>query len=202
MKLDSAETVGLFKWVLGSWRRLGMLVVLTVFAGFSYFVWEEREKISSAAASRWANPEIIEERLPDVVAGLTTELNPKTIYVWSANVAGNTRRPIYVWIDGVRRPELEGKVEMLFPDDSQGIGHVARLIKGQEFCEAFEPRESIREAVKQANVNWWCVVGIPPEMTTLIGAITVGFSEQRPEDFSEIQASVVRWAQYSTGRTW
>ncbi|MFJ7316766.1 hypothetical protein ACIQVE_29380, partial [Pseudomonas sp. NPDC098747] len=80
--------------------------------------------------------------------------------------------------------------------------HVARLIKGKEFCEEFEPRASIRDAIKRAGVVWGCAVGIPPEMTTLIGAITVGFSEKRPADFSEIQASTVRWAQYSTGRTW
>ncbi|MFJ7316831.1 hypothetical protein ACIQVE_29735, partial [Pseudomonas sp. NPDC098747] len=152
MKLDSTEAVGLLKWLLGSWRRIFGLIAITTFAGVSYALWEERGAISSAAASRWANPEIIEERLPDVVAGLVQELRPKTIYVWSANVAGNTRRAIYVWIDGVRRPELEGKVEMLFPDDNQGISHVARLIKGKEFCEEFEPRASIRDAIKRAGV--------------------------------------------------
>lgn len=200
MKIEYREAVGLLKWLLGSWKRILALLVLTILGGLCYFTWEARWQLYSEAVSRWAEPEIIEDRLPQVIDELITELKPKTIYVWSFNVTGDTKRPIYVSIDGVRRPELEGRVEPLFPDGQEGRDQIINLIQGSLYCSSHNHMARDRPILRESGVVWGCAVSIPPEYRAIIGAITVGFTSDRSSDHSIIRSSLDRWSKFSTGR--
>lgn len=185
-----------------TWKLIAQLSVATVLTGVFYITWDNRSRLSTIALSRWGYPEINIKRLPEAADGLSAELQPTTIFFWSVNVSSNTRRAIYVWANGSRRPELEGRIEMLFPDDFEGVNHVVRLVRGEEFCDELNSWTPLRTLLKDAGVVWGCAVAIPPEMSRLIGAITVGFSDYRPEEYSQIRGSIMRWAKYLTGEGW
>lgn len=195
--------IRLAKWLICrlSWKLIAQLAVVAMLGGCLYFAWEARWKIYTESASRWARPEIVEERLPTAISQMVAELNPKTIYVWAASVAGDTKRPIYVWVDGMRRPELEGRTEPLFPDNVEGTLQVVRLIKAEAYCADHNYMARNRPILRESGVVWGCAVSIPPEYGAIIGAITVGFTEKRADEFSAIRSSLVRWAQYLSGRT-
>lgn len=202
MKIDTGEAVGLFKFIVNkmSWKLAAQFIVIGSFCGISYFAWEARWKIYTETANRWARPEIIKDRLPRVIDELAIETRAKTIIIWAANVAGDTKRPIYVWVNGQRHPELEGRTEPLFPDSVDGTLQVARLIRGDEFCGDHHHMERDRPILRDAGVVWGCAISIPPEYGAIIGAITVGFTSDRSADYRTIRSSLDRWSKYSTGR--
>jgi hypothetical protein len=179
-----------------SWKLMAQLLL----CGIAYFAWEARWQLYSAAVSRWAEPEIVEDRLPQVIDELISELKPKAIYVWSFNVTGDTKRPIYVSIDGMRRPELEGRVEPLFPDSQEGRDQVIALIQGNLYCSGHNHMARDRQIFEETGVVWGCAVSIPPEYRAIIGAISVGFTSDRSADHNIIRSSLDRWSKYSTGR--
>jgi hypothetical protein len=202
MKIDTGEAIGLFKFILNkmSWKLVAQLMVIGVFCGVSYFAWEARWNISSIAVSKWATPEINQDRLPALVEGLVNDVDPKAIMVWSANVGGDTRRPMLVWIDGVRRPELESGVEPLFPDSPARMAKIVQLIRGEALCDDWTLWSKISRPIKDTGVVWGCAVGIPPGMGTLVGVITVGFSERLPDDYTKIRSALIRWAEFAAGK--
>jgi hypothetical protein len=199
---DESAWIKLFKWVYCrlSWQKILQLAVLAFLCGLLYFAWEARWKFSSEIISRWAEPEIVVDRLPQVIEGLSGELKTKTIFVWSFNVTGDTKRPIYVSIDGIRRPELEGKVEPLFPDSHEGRDQIIKLIQGDLYCAPENYMARYRPVLRESGVEWGCAVSIPPEYRSIIGAITVGFTSNRSSDYGEIRSSLMRWADFAMGR--
>ncbi|MNF85503.1 hypothetical protein D3C84_679020 [compost metagenome] len=203
-KYDGGEhgLIRLAKWLICrlTWKLIAQLTVLSVLSGLSYFAWEARWNLSAMAVNHWGEPEIKMERLPAVVDGLATELSPDSIFVWSANVGSDTRRPMLVWIDGKRRPELEGGVEPLFPDDPARMGVVVRLIRGEEFCLEHAPWSPVGKVLASNGVSWVCAVGIPPEYASLVGVITIGFREKREGEDTRIKASLRRWSLFATGK--
>lgn len=202
VRMNAGVVVGLAKWFFEkmTWRKIAQIAVLSALCGISYFVWEARWKLSALAVNHWGEPEIQMDRLPAVVEGLAAELQPDSIFVWSANVGSDTRRPMFVWLDGVRRPELEGGVEPLFPDDAARMGLVVQLIRGEEFCLKHAPWSPVGKVLASNGVSWICAVGIPPEYASLVGVITVGFKEKRADDETRIKASLRRWSRFSTGK--
>lgn len=92
--LDSDNgLINLAKWLICrlTWKLVAQLATVTLLCGISYFAWETRWKISSIAVSKWAVPEINQDRLPALVEGLVNDVDPKAIMAWSANVGGDTR---------------------------------------------------------------------------------------------------------------
>ncbi|MFJ7315473.1 hypothetical protein ACIQVE_22485 [Pseudomonas sp. NPDC098747] len=200
-RISIKEVIEFFKWFVGqlTWKLIAQLSVAFLLTGIFYIVWDKRGTLVSIALSQWGYPEIDKERLPEFVDGLSKELNPATIFLWSVNVSNNTRRAVYVWANGVRRQELEGRVEMLFPDDIQGVNNVVRLIRGEQFCDEIKAWSPHITLLKESGVMWGCAVAIPPEISRLIGAVTIGFSESRVEEFPKIRTSIIRWSQYLIG---
>lgn len=96
--------------------------------------WESRSRLTTLAFDHFGQPAIQPDRFPELVDGLVADLAPDSIIVWSANTERDTRRPMLVWIDGKRRPQLEGRVEPLFPDDPAKVNLVVQLLRGEEFC--------------------------------------------------------------------
>lgn len=102
-------------------------------------------------------------------------MDPDSIFVWSANPGRNTRRPMLVWIDGQQRLELEGRVEPLFPDDPSKVTLVVQMLNGEALCTDSAPWSPIGKVAAGDDVTWGCVVGIPPEETSLVGLLLWAF---------------------------
>lgn len=202
--LDGKEgsLIALAKWFLCrlTWKLIAQLLVMVLLGGILYGAWEARTKLLSDALNHWGQPEIVLDRLPALLDGLVNELQPDSVFVWAASAASDTRRPIMVWIKGVRRPELEGRVEPLFPDNPERMSSVVRLIHGEEFCIDFSPWSVTGKALTEAGITWMCAVGIPPDDAHLVGVITVGFANKRPDEYSAIKATLGRWARFATGK--
>jgi hypothetical protein len=177
MKVDTDEAIGLFKFILNklSWKLIAQLSVLTILCGASYLAWESRGRLTTLALDHFGQPSIQPELFPKLIEGLVEDLDPDSIFVWSANRGRNTRRPMLVWIDGQQRPELEGRIEPLFPDDPSKVTPVVQMLNGEALCTDSAPWSPIGKVVAGNDVTWGCVVGIPPEEPSLIGIYCRGF---------------------------
>ncbi|MNF96031.1 hypothetical protein D3C84_788080 [compost metagenome] len=105
-----------------------------------------------------------------------------------------------VWVDGQQRPELEGRVEPLFPDDPSKVSLVVQMLNGEALCTDSAPWSPIGKVAAGDDVTWGCVVGIPPEETSLVGIIVVGFREKREGEGMRIRLALKRWSRFVTGK--
>ena len=194
--------IGLLKWFVDrlSWRLIAQLAVLTLLCGTSYLTWESRGRLTTLALDKFGQPSIQPELFPQLIEGLVADLAPDSIFVWSANPGRDTRRPMLVWIDGKRRTELEDRVEPLFPDDPNKVGLVVQLLRGEEFCVDHAPWSPIGKILASDGITWVCAVGIPPEETSLVGIITVGFREKRLAEYTRVRMALKRWSRFAMGK--
>jgi len=145
-------------------------------------------------------PAIQPSLLPKMIDGLVDELAPDSIMVWPATPGRNTRRPLLVWADGKQRPELEGRVEPLFSEDPSKVGLVVQILNGEVLCTDSTPWSPIGQVLTGDGVTWGCVVGIPPEESSLVGVIVVGFRDKREGEHMRIRLALKRWSRFVTGK--
>ncbi|MNF90263.1 hypothetical protein D3C84_728210 [compost metagenome] len=200
--MNTGTWLSLLKWFVDrlTWRLIAQLAVLTALGGTAYFTWESRGRLATMALDYVGQPAIQPRLLPQMIDGLVDELAPDSILVWSATPGRNTRRPLLVWVDGKQRPELEGRVEPLFPEDPSKVGLVVQILNGEVFCTDSTPWSPIAQVLTGDGVTWGCVVGIPPEETSLVGVIVVGFRDKREGEHMRIRLALKRWSRFVTGK--
>jgi hypothetical protein len=178
---DKAFT--LIKWV-DSWKKLFILVALTVFGILSLLVYQNRVELSTELFKHFGRIQIDQSRIDAEAVKLLADTGGVSVAVWSINFTSNQRTALYVRIKDQRMINQEGLSDLALRKSSQLTADIIELIDNKAFCWEHVANTAVGRSARESGVTYVCAAAIPPEFGAMVGMLAVGFeSPPANEDF-------------------
>ncbi|AJJ62466.1 hypothetical protein AT01_1326 [Yersinia aldovae 670-83] len=186
-KLESAAW--LIRWV-DSWKKLAILIVLTLFSIASYLAYDYRREITYWALAHYGTPRIDQTKIDAEVRSMMSDTGGVTVSVWSLNLQRNQRIALYVRIREQRLSNLEGVGDLIFRPHSKLSMAVIDLLDKKTVCYDLVQSTAIGRAASAAGATYVCSAAVPPQHGSMIGLIAVGFTE-KPENEDYVRQRIL-----------
>lgn len=185
--LDKA--IDVVKWVDSPFKLIAV-IMLGVFGLAGWLVYENRDKLVNKIVTYDAMPIMVnEDRLIQIGQQALRDLNAQTMVIYSVDLAKNTRTIKIAMSQKSRNSALENKSAAFFSSSPYRNQAAIALLTGEMFCEPFTPSSDIGEWLVETGVTYACRAAIPPEVGSMIGYATFGFSAQ-PRDMVSVKTRI------------
>lgn len=185
--LDKA--IDVIKWVDSPFKLLAV-ILLGVFGLAGWLVYENRDKLVNKIVAYEAMPVIVsDERLFQIGQQALSDMGAETLVIYTIDLAKNTRTIKLAMSSRGRNTSIENKSASFFSSSPYRNKAAIALLTGEMFCEDFVPSSDIGEWLVERGVKYACRASIPPEVGSMIGYATFGFSAQ-PRDMISVKTRI------------
>lgn len=185
--LDKA--IDVVKWVDSPFKLMAV-ILLGVFGLAGWLVYENRDKLVNKIVTYDAMPTMVsDERLMQTGQQALKDLGAQTMVIYSVDLAKNTRTIKVAVSPKGRNTAIENKSAAFFSSSPYRNQAAIALLTGEMFCEPFKPSSDIGDWLVDLGVTYACRAAIPPEVGSMIGYATFGFSTQ-PRDMISVKTRI------------
>lgn len=187
------QVFGVVKWFFSSYTRVlaGVLVAFTSI--FLLIGYENRRDIYTIAVRElFFRQARLNEKVFEREAKLLIDRTGASSVVITSleNMLSKTTVFVYTKNGGVVK-DFEGVTEELFPTDGKRgetdelryFKQIKNVVAGGMVCDKHVPDSATGEYLEATGVTWGCAISIPPKARSLIGALTVGFTQEQKKTY-------------------
>jgi hypothetical protein len=177
-------------WVGESPFRLFVLFIVGIMLLSGWFVYTEKDAFMASYRAQQALPRM-NGKYEEAANFIVKRGNADLVAIFEVNPILNTRKLVYLFIrDEGRIRTYDDHDVGLFTKNVENNKDVISLMGGNMPCGAYtKPQSFIGFVYKDKNINYTCRISIPPDPSTFIGQITVGWKEQ-PEDLESAKITI------------
>lgn len=169
--------------------KLFVVVLLGVLGFIGYFVYTHQGIMVGAYLKSRELPKLDESRFDLAASMLLRETKAETVSIFAVDPILNKRVLVRAYAkDGIRHKILEGANVGLFSGNQANNADVVRLMAGEIPCGQYlRPQSEAGLWYIHQGVRFTCRASIPPDVSSFIGQITVGYLTE-PEDMDYVRA--------------
>lgn len=182
--------MGILTWVGDSPFKLFALFAVGVMLLGSWFIYTEKDSFMESYRAQQALPRMngkYEEASNFIIKRGDADL----VAIYDVNPILNTRKLVYLFVkDEGRIRSYDGLNVGLFTKNVENNKDVIQLMGGNLPCAEYDkPQSYIGFVYKDRKIGYTCRISIPPDPSTFIGQITVGWKEQ-PKDLDAAKITI------------
>jgi hypothetical protein len=132
-----------------------------------------------------AEPKVLEQ----IAQSLQKDLEAQTVVVHRVSLVVNGRTTLLAFGPRSRDNSLDGFNSTLFRKEPQHNAAVLAMLNGEVFCDKLDVGGKASEWEAKSGVKYICRGGIPPEMGSFEGYISVGFAAE-PQDLGTVKTRI------------
>ena len=173
--------------------RLFVVVLLGVLGFIGYFVYTHQGVMVGAYLKSRELPKLDESRFDLAASMLFRETKAETVSIFAVDPILNKRVLVRAYAkDGIRHKILEGANVGLFSGNQANNADVVRLMAGEIPCGQYlRPQSEAGLWYIHQGVRFTCRASIPPDVSSFIGQITVGWAGEPDLEYARSIMEVV-----------
>lgn len=159
--------------------KLFVVSLLGVLGYIGYFIYDNKNFLFQVYEKSSAQPKLNEKRIDDAVTLLMKDPNVLVVSIMAVDTVFNKRVIIRAENrDGKRAKALEGDNIGLFTSNHTNNADVVDLMAGKTPCGFYRrPQSEAGIWYLEQGVTFTCRSSVPPDYTSFIGQITVGYKD-------------------------
>lgn len=173
--------------------KLFVVVLLSVLGFIGYFVYTHQGIMVGAYLKSRELPKLDESRFDLAASMLFRETKAETVSIFAVDPILNRRVLVRAYAkDGIRHKILEGTNVGLFSGNQANNADVVRLMAGEIPCGQYlRPQSEAGLWYIHQGVRFTCRASIPPDVSSFIGQITIGWAAEPDLEYARSILEVV-----------
>lgn len=173
--------------------KLFVVVLLSVLGFIGYFVYTHQGIMVGAYLKSRELPKLDESRFDLAASMLFRETKAETVSIFAVDPILNRRVLVRAYAkDGIRHKILEGANVGLFSGNQANNADVVRLMAGEIPCGQYlRPQSEAGLWYIHQGVRFTCRASIPPDVSSFIGQITIGWAAEPDLEYARSILEVV-----------
>lgn len=168
--------INFIQW-LDSWKKVGILLVLTCSMGVAYFSYYYRDAIFTWILYIYNEPTLEIESMDAEISSLIKDTRADAVAIWGIERRNNFRVLRYLSVSGKRKPKTEGRSDLILRARSEQSDIIIDLFNSGTGCFYLSPNSDIGDELLDSGVDYYCASTTPPDYSFFNGFIMVGFKK-------------------------
>lgn len=169
-----ALLIGFMQW-LDTWKKVGILLSLSLFVGGGYFIYVNSELIIKWWLYTGEESILNIKNIDSEVKSIIRDTHADAIMVWELDRRENLRVLRYFMIDGQRIGELEGASDIMLRARVEPSNILIDLLNDSAGCFYLVTESQVGRFLVKSGINYYCAVTIPPDHSFMRGFLVLGF---------------------------
>lgn len=169
-----ALLIGFMQW-LDTWKKVGILLSLSLFVGGGYFIYVNSELILKWWLYTGEESILNIKNIDSEVKSIIRDTHADAIMVWELDRRENLRVLRYFMIDGQRIGELEGASDIMLRARVEPSNILIDLLNDSAGCFYLVTESQVGRFLVKSGINYYCAVTIPPDHSFMRGFLVLGF---------------------------
>jgi hypothetical protein len=163
------------------WKAFAV-ALLAIVGVATFIVYQQRAQIAQAILRGHVAPQLLVDQYKEDAVSLLTSTRGDVTQLLSADLVSNVAQ----YVAGFDRNGQSWQISPLprsIIDEGVSVADVVKLIEGTPFCldVSVDDRLPQHRAFAEAGILRGCIVGVPPVLGVLVGALFVGWKQPLPE---------------------